>query len=143
MVLTDSLPIICKHYININQHIKTMSENGRSMNKVEKVAYMTHQANKSWCELHGDYSQKDWNEAEDWQRESAIKGVQFRIDNPNAGDDAQHNAWMQDKIDNGWKYGEVKDPQRKLHPCIVPFEQLPEFQKMKDVIFCAIVDALI
>jgi hypothetical protein len=106
------------------------------------IAKVCHQANKAWCETTGDNSQKDWNEAEEWQRDSAIKGVEYRLANPSAGKDAQHNAWMADKINNGWVYGEVKDAEAKTHPCIVPFEQLPEFQQKKDALFCAIVDAL-
>jgi hypothetical protein len=34
---------------------------------------------------------KDWDEAQQWQRDSAIKGVEFKLDNPD-GHDAQHNA---------------------------------------------------
>lgn len=112
------------------------------MDKVRQIARACHEANKVWCEANDDNTQKHWNEAEEWQRESAVKGVQFRMDNPEAKEDAQHNAWMQDKLDNGWKYGEVKDADAKTHPCIVPFDQLPEFQQKKDKLFCAIVAAL-
>ena len=90
----------------------------------------------------GNRTQKHWDEAEQWQRDSAILGVQFRLNNPDAKEDAQHNAWMKDKVDAGWVYGEMKDAEKKTHPCIVPFEQLPEFQRKKDSLFCAIVDAL-
>ena len=110
--------------------------------KIEHIAKVCHQANKAWCESNGDNSQKDWYDDELWQRESALKGVEFRINNPEAGHDAQHNAWMKDKTDDGWVYGEFKDPQNKTHPCIVPFEELPEFQQKKDALFAAIVDAL-
>lgn len=120
-----------------------MNSNLNAAVNVITIAIMCHQANKVWCEQNGDFSQKDWNEAEEWQRESAIKGVEFRIANPNAGDDAQHNAWMKDKIENGWKYGEVKDAVAKTHPCLVPFENLPEFQQKKDKIFAAVCDALL
>lgn len=106
------------------------------------IAIVCHQANKAWCELNGDTSQKSWEDAEKWQRDSAIKGVEFRTTNPTAGKDAQHNAWMEDKVANGWVKGDVKDPVAKTHPCIVPFEQLPLFQQKKDALFCAIVDAL-
>ncbi len=109
---------------------------------VIQIATMCHEVNKLWCEANGDFSQKNWELAEDWQRESAVKGVQFRIDNPDAGHDAQHNSWMKEKVDQGWVYGEVKDPEAKTHPCIVPFDQLPEFQQKKDALFCAVVDAL-
>ncbi len=110
--------------------------------KIVSIAKVCHQANKAWCEAVGDTSQKDWDEAEQWQRESAINGVRFKLEKPDAGHDAQHNSWMKEKVDAGWVYGKVKDAEKKTHPCIVPFEQLPEFQQKKDALFCAIVDAL-
>jgi hypothetical protein len=110
--------------------------------KVHFIAMACHRANKAWCESVGDYSQKDWRWAENWQRDSAIKGVEFRLNNPDAKEDSQHNAWMEDKVNDGWVYGEVKDAEKKTHPCIVPFSELPEFQQKKDKLFCGIVDAL-
>jgi len=109
---------------------------------ITAIAIACHQANKAWCQVNGDDSQKDWNEAEDWQKESALKGVEFRLENPFAGHDAQHNSWMKEKTDDGWVYGEIKDAVAKTHPCIVPFDKLPEFQQKKDALFCAIVDTL-
>ena len=111
-------------------------------NRITTIAMACHEANKVWCMSEGDYSQKHWNEAEEWQRDSAIKGVEFRLNNPDAKHDAQHNAWMADKVNDGWVYGISKDAEKKTHPCIVPFEQLPLFQQKKDAMFCAIVDAL-
>lgn len=118
-----------------------MSEQPKDQ-KIVFIALACHEANKAWCQGNNDNSQKHWNEAEEWQRESAIKGVEFRLNNPDAGEDTQHNAWMKDKTDAGWVYGETKDAEAKTHPCIVPFDQLPEFQQKKDKLFCAIVDAL-
>lgn len=109
---------------------------------VDTIARVCHETNKAFCETQGDHSQKSWEEAEGWQRESAVAGVYFRLQNPDAVHDAQHNAWMADKIAAGWVYGETKNPEAKTHPCIVPYEQLPDFQQRKDALFCAIVDAL-
>lgn len=111
-------------------------------NKSEFIAKSCHEANRVWCQANGDDSQKHWQDAEQWQRDSAINGVDFRINNPDAGHDAQHNSWMKEKVDAGWVYGEIKDAEKKTHPCIVPFDELPEFQRKKDALFCAIVDAL-
>ena len=111
--------------------------------EIKDIARACHEANKVWCEANADYSQKHWDEAEQWQRDSALKGVEFRINNPGAGEDAQHNAWMKDKTDCGWVYGEEKNADAKTHPCIVPFNELPSFQQKKDRLFCAIVDSLI
>jgi hypothetical protein len=107
-----------------------------------QIARICHQANKAWCEANGDFTQKDWNEAEDWQRDSAVKGVAFAIAHPDAPDSAQHDAWMADKVNDGWRYGETKDAAAKTHPCIVPFDQLPPFQQAKDKLFRGVVKAL-
>lgn len=48
-----------------------------SKEAIVNIAKTCHQANKAWCEANGDNSQKDWDEAEDWQRDSAIKGAEF------------------------------------------------------------------
>ena len=106
------------------------------------IAQACHEANKVWCEANGDFSQKHFEEAEGWQQDSAIEGVKFRLANPDAKEDAQHNAWMESKIKDGWVYGEVKDAEKKTHPCLVPFDKLPGFQQKKDKLFSAIVDAL-
>jgi len=47
-----------------------------------------------------------------------------------------------DKVSDGWIYGSEKDADLKMHPCIVPFEDLPAEQQAKDVLFRAVVKAL-
>lgn len=112
------------------------------MHTIEEIAKVCHEANKAYCELNGDQSQKSWEETEQWQRDSAIKGVEFKLANPDAPDSAQHDAWSADKIADGWVYGELKDAVKKTHPCLVDFDELPEFQQKKDTLFSAIVTAL-
>lgn len=109
---------------------------------VEFIAQACHEANRVLCASVGDNSQKPWNEAEQWQRDSAVAGVKFRLANPNAKESAQHDAWCADKIKDGWTYGPVKDAAAKTHPCLVDFDALPPEQKAKDVLFCAVVDAM-
>jgi len=111
--------------------------------KVEYIAKCCHEANRIWCQANGDESQKHWADAEQWQRDSAIKGVHFALNNPDAPASSQHDAWSADKIADGWVFGEVKDADAKTHPCLVPFQDLPEFQQKKDKLFKAIVSALI
>lgn len=106
---------------------------------VEQIAQVCHEANKGYCAAIGDNSQKTWEEAEQWQRDSAIKGVLYFLTNPNAPESAQHDAWMADKVADGWVYGEVKDAQAKTHPCIVPFIELPLEQRLKDSLFQSVV----
>lgn len=109
---------------------------------IRDIAKVCHEANRAYCATLGDYSQPPWNEAPDWQRSSAVSGVQFHIDNPNAGPSASHSSWLAEKKADGWKYGPVKDPDNKEHPCYVPYEELPGDQKRKDLLFLSIVRAL-
>lgn len=102
-------------------------------------AERAHMANKAYCESIGDRSQPSWDEAPNWQRQSAIVGAQHAIENPNAGPSDSHDSWLAEKELAGWVYGPEKDPERKQHPCMVPYNQLPEWQRTKDHIFLAVV----
>lgn len=108
-----------------------------------EVARICHEMNKRFCELTGDNSQVDWYEAEEWQRGSAVSGVSFIVENPNADNGAVHESWLKQKLTDGWVYGPVKDTELKTHPCCVAYDELPAEQKTKDAIFKAVVLGLI
>lgn len=108
---------------------------------IERTARICHEVNRAWCERNGDMSQPTWDQAPNWQRESALNGVCFHYENPRAGDSGSHDNWMAEKVAAGWIYGEVKDPDAKTHPCLVPFETLPADQQFKDRLFRTIVHA--
>jgi len=111
--------------------------------EIMDIAKVCHEANKAYCEALGDDSQPTWNDAPVWQVESAVSGIEFRIDNPDAPPSASHDSWLAAKEAEGWKYGEVKDPLKREHPCFVPFDELPPDQQAKDRLFVNIADALI
>jgi hypothetical protein len=112
----------------------------------EHIAKVCHEANRAYCATIGDNSQPSWETAPDWQKQSAIKGVQFHLQNLEKGvkpcPSASHDAWLLEKQQDGWRYGPVKDPAKKEHPCYVPYEQLPIEQQLKDYIFAGIVEAV-
>jgi hypothetical protein len=109
---------------------------------IEQIAKVCHQANKAYCEAIGDLSQVNWDEAPQWQRHSAIKGVEFALNHPNATPRDQHESWTEQKFADGWTWGEVKDAEKKTHPNLLPYEQLPAEQQAKDSLFRAIVESL-
>lgn len=43
-----------------------------------------------------------------------------------------HEIWAQQRLADGWRYGKKRDDVRKEHPCIVPYEELPESEKKYD-----------
>jgi RyR domain len=112
-------------------------------NFISVIAKVCHEANRAYCENIGDDSQLPWNMAPEWQRESARKGVQFHLHNPDAKPEDSHNSWLKEKEADGWKYGEVKNVEKKEHPCFMPYEQLPIEQQKKDALFISVVRALV
>ncbi len=106
------------------------------------IARVAHEVNRAYCASLGDHSQPSWEEAPDWQRKSAITGVEFTIANPDATPSDSHVSWLAEKERDGWKYGPVKDPAKKEHPCFVAYNDLPVEQRTKDYLFQAVVRSL-
>ena len=43
-----------------------------------------------------------------------------------------HDVWAETRISQGWKYGKKRDDEKKTHPCLVPYDELPEEEKEYD-----------
>jgi hypothetical protein len=43
-----------------------------------------------------------------------------------------HEVWAQERIAQGWRHGHDRNDARKEHPCLVPYEELPESEKIFD-----------
>lgn len=43
-----------------------------------------------------------------------------------------HEVWAETRIKQGWTYGERRNDKLKTHPCLVPYEELPEEEKEYD-----------
>lgn len=108
----------------------------------EDIAKVCHEVNRAYCAAIGDRSQLPWDDAPNWQKQSAINGVAFHITNPSAGPEGSHGSWCDEKYKTGWKCGPVKDPQKREHPCLVPYRELPKEQRVKDDLFIAVVRAM-
>ena len=108
---------------------------------IDDIARICHEVNKAYCHALDDHSQPSWEHAPEWQKLSAVNGVRLHVDNPHAGPEASHESWIAEKVAAGWVRGDVKDPEKKTHPCIVPFNELPREQQAKDCIFRAVVHA--
>jgi hypothetical protein len=104
---------------------------------VEACARAAHEANRAYCIAIGDTSQPRWEDAPGWQRTSALNGVEGVL--AGNGPEESHKSWLAEKESTGWKYGPVKDPEKKEHPCFVPYDQLPPEQRQKDAVFVGVV----
>ena len=43
-----------------------------------------------------------------------------------------HEVWAETRIKQGWTYGPERDDKLKKHPCLIPYEELPEEEKEYD-----------
>lgn len=43
-----------------------------------------------------------------------------------------HDVWAKSRIDEGWTFGNERNDEKKTHPCLVPYNQLPEIEKDYD-----------
>lgn len=75
-------------------------------------------------------------------REQFLKTIERLCadDAPPTTPEAEHEIWMRAYQQMGWRYGAVRDTAAKTHPDMVPFDQLPEAERVKDAIFLAVCD---
>lgn len=107
--------------------------------QIERAAHASHEINCLYCHALGDDSHVAWEDAPPWQRESAIAGVRAYAEDPFMLPEQGHQQWMDRKFAEGWVYGPDKHAGHKTHPCLVPYDELPLPQRMKDTIFRAVV----
>lgn len=43
-----------------------------------------------------------------------------------------HEVWAKSRMDQGWTYGPERSDILKQHPCLIPYEDLPEIEKAYD-----------
>ena len=109
---------------------------------IEDVARVTYNVNRAYCEALGDHSFGPWEDAPEWQKAANRAGVIFHLTNPDASPSASHESWAAQKFADGWRYGPAKDPEKKQHPCLAAFVDLPRDQQAKDYLFRAVVESL-
>ena len=118
--------------------------------ELEKIAELIHAVYKVHCEAIGDYTLSAWSFATEDYKESCITEVVNAYETKlRLGDSFKyepqdcHAIWMEDKLSKGWKWWSIKNEILKMHPCLVPYESLAEIQKMRSVLFCAAINALL
>jgi hypothetical protein len=111
--------------------------------QVEAIARVCHEANRAFALAIGEDPTKvypDWSAAPEEIRESARVGVEKAL--AGATPRELHESWCATKTADGWVYGPTKDLAAKTHFCLVPYDELPQLQRLKDALFQSIVGAL-
>lgn len=82
--------------------------------------------------LNGETDIEDFDNISDERKMQLYNNIDEIIKNPNITAKDEHDIWMKLKLKDGWIYGEKTDRENKIHNCLVPYEQLNIFQKLKD-----------
>ncbi len=78
------------------------------------------------------------------ERESAFKEQFLKVIERQCGEQRSrspeelHGSWMQAYFAMGWVYGDKYDRENKIHPDLVPYEQLGQLERDKDAVFVAL-----
>jgi hypothetical protein len=109
--------------------LKLFTEN-ESMSREEFIASVRY---IGWIYYQIAAGQTYNEEPNEDQFNSLLDGVKYSDKHPNTTLEQNHENWMKMKVSQGWKYGPIKDFNLKTHPDLVPFNDLPEIEKRKDI----------
>ncbi|MDX8399434.1 MAG: RyR domain-containing protein [Gallionellaceae bacterium] len=65
-------------------------------------------------------------------KEEMNKAAALMHDAVEAIAELNHDVWSDRRIAEGWRYGEKRSDDSKLHPCLVAYAHLPETEKAYD-----------
>lgn len=109
----------------------------------EDIAYVLYEANRAVQVIQGDpRPSPSWEDAPEYQVRETVASVNEALADPGRTPEQNHEGWCERLRADGWVHGEVKDAERKTHPTLVPFGDLPVEQQLKDRLFIAVVRAL-
>lgn len=110
--------------------------------RLDAIARTVHEALRGWAAAHGQHDIPGWDDAPDWMHASTRESVLHALENGGADGRSQHEQWLAQKHEAGWRHGPVKDAATKTHPLMIPWDQLPDWERRKDSLINALARAL-
>jgi hypothetical protein len=108
---------------------------------IPEIARVAHEANRAMQFVQNDACpSQPWDAENEFVQELSCNGV--RMIRMGYSAEEMHNEWCEEHKAAGWTYGPVKDAERKTHPCLVPYKDLPPTQRHKTELMRAIVVTL-
>lgn len=111
---------------------------------IEIMAATIHNCIWTWSRLNGEHSMLNWqmtgdrmhiiNEVKDYLEKKANKKKYTAKQ--------WHTEWYESSLKDGWDYAPIANANKKLHPYMVPYDELPAYAKMKSIIFVTLCDKL-
>lgn len=77
-----------------------------------------------------------WNDREPPFKQQFCEVIKRQCgDNRSSSPEELHGSWMQAYYAMGWVWGPQYEPERKLHPDLVPYADLGKLEQDKDAVF--------
>lgn len=103
------------------------------------TARVTHEVCRQLNLFYGDSEYAPWDDMNEEEKHRALTGVEMALNDPNLTPEAIHVVWMKTMLADGYRLGPSRDPMKKTHPCIRPYMELEDKDKLKDILFLAVV----
>lgn len=115
------------------------------INDVMKIqaAKTAHEVNLALKLFLGEEAMPVWDKLPAEIKHRNIIGVNAVIDNPNITPAEIHQTWVDVMLKEGWRVGPKIDTIKKAHPSLVPYMELEDNQKLKDVLYLAAVKSIL
>jgi hypothetical protein len=84
----------------------------------------------------------EWGDTSEAYQAGLIAGVTAYFENPELTPAQEHQTWLDAKLADGWVVGAVLDTDNKVHPLLLPFDELPIEHRSRAIMLHAAVHAL-
>lgn len=91
----------------------------------------------------GEEAMPVWDKLPAETKHRNIIGVNAVIENPDITPAEIHQVWVDTMLKEGWRVGPKYDTIKKAHPSLVPYMELEDNQKLKDVLYLAAVKSIL
>lgn len=111
---------------------------------IDKIACVAYTAIRTWCIRTKQEVSPEWTDLpDDYADHIKIVVARAFADMKTPSAKQLHERCLKDGKTAGWGYGAQVDREKKLHPDILPWEQMTMDQRMKDHIFSAVIRAFL
>ena len=118
------------------------AEEDRVNTNITAFAQVAHQQNQAYKAAIGQPLEGSWSQMDSTGQQFVLDKVRYYLMNSHAVVSSLHDDWAYSQFNNGWAFGESLDEEKRTHPLLVLFSELPLTRQIEDLMFMQTVYAL-